>query len=107
MKFRHSGTRDSANPESRSVNNHLGIPDQFASRTVRNDTMSEKLLMMRASSEIRNVAAKHGLLSPPLRGRGGEGGNSSLGACCSPPSLTLPRKGGGDSRAMPRSERPT
>ncbi len=47
-----------------------------------------------------------GRLSPPLRGRGGEGGNSEFSVCGSPPSLTSrtsfarlgPRKGGGDER---------
>jgi error-prone DNA polymerase len=35
-------------------------------------------------------------LSPPLWGRGGEGGNNKDGACGSPPTLTLPHKGGGN-----------
>ena len=42
------------------------------------------------------VAPVDGRLSPPLRGRGGEGGITNTGVCGSPPSLTLPRKGGGN-----------
>ncbi len=40
---------------------------------------------------------RHGLLPPPLRGRGGEGGISNCDlSFWLPPSLTLPLKGGGD-----------
>jgi len=46
-------------------------------------------------------SARHDLLSPPLRGRAGEGGTTSAGVCGSPPSLTLPRKGGGNGDAFP------
>jgi error-prone DNA polymerase len=35
-------------------------------------------------------------LSPPLWARGGEGDNNKDGACGSPPTLTLPHKGGGN-----------
>jgi len=56
-----------------------------------------------APDETSNMG---GRLSPPLRGRGGEGGNSESSVCGSPPSLTSrtsfarlgPRKGGGDER---------
>jgi protein ImuB len=37
-----------------------------------------------------------GRLSPPLRGRVGEGGTAGSGVCGLPPSLTLPHKGGGN-----------
>ena len=37
-----------------------------------------------------------GLLSPPLRGRAGEGGKPQALPLLPPPSLTLPRKGGGN-----------
>src|SRR5712672_885279 len=39
---RHSGARVSAKPESRAANNNLEIPDQFASRPVRNDSRVER-----------------------------------------------------------------
>ena len=41
-------------------------------------------------------AARDTRLSPPLRGRGGEGGITNSGVCGLPPTLTLPRKGGGN-----------
>jgi error-prone DNA polymerase len=44
-------------------------------------------------------------LSPPLWGRGGEGGLTSESACGSPPSLTLPHKGGGKEEADDWGER--
>ena len=42
------------------------------------------------------VTTKRALLSPPLWGRGGEGGSREFGAYSLPPSLTLPHKGGGN-----------
>src|SRR5437870_5362558 len=46
------------------------------------------------------AAARRSLLSPPLRGRVGEGGTTHAGVCGSPPSLTLPRKGGGNRKSV-------
>jgi protein ImuB len=43
-----------------------------------------------------SFSVEHNLPSPPLRGRVGEGGNHEHGVCGLPPSLTLPRKGGGN-----------
>src|SRR5579872_1437572 len=43
-----------------------------------------------------SVAARRDLLSPPLWGRGGEGGVTSVDADGIPPSLTLPHRGGGN-----------
>src|ERR1700682_1540645 len=43
-----------------------------------------------------NLAVGRYLHSPPLWGRGGEGGTTNSGVCGSPPSLTLPHKGGGN-----------
>jgi hypothetical protein len=42
------------------------------------------------------IASRLFLLSPPLWGRAGEGGSREHGACCSPPSLPHPHKGGGN-----------
>ena len=44
-------------------------------------------------------AAGHTLLSPPLWGRGGEGGGRESGACGLPPSLT--HEGGGNGESEP------
>jgi len=49
-------------------------------------------------SEMHDFAVYDALLSPPLRGRGGEGGVASAGDYNVPPSRTLPLKGGGDDR---------
>jgi hypothetical protein len=46
-------------------------------------------------------AAGHTLLSPPLWGRGGEGGGREFGACGLPLSLALPHKGGGNGDSKP------
>jgi flagellar basal body P-ring formation protein FlgA len=54
---------------------------------------------------IGMAATTHSLLSPPLRGRAGEGGSREFGVCGLPPSLALPRKGGGNRLSMPRSVR--
>src|SRR6476661_3209740 len=43
-----------------------------------------------------------GARSPPLRGRAGEGGSHAHRPCGSPPSLTLPHKGGGNMSASCR-----
>jgi flagella basal body P-ring formation protein FlgA len=51
---------------------------------------------------IRSFAAMRNLLSPPLWGRVGEGGSAHTGACGSPPSLTLPHKGGGNGGSIVR-----
>ncbi len=56
---------------------------------------------MRAVSLGELAATRHTLLSPPLWGRGGEGGTTSAGAWGSPPSLTLPHKGGGNGECVP------
>ena len=45
------------------------------------------------------IAANAGLLPPPLRGRAGEGGGHRCMRKRLPPSLSLPRKGGGNERA--------
>ena len=45
---------------------------------------------------VRWTRRKLGVPPPPLRGRVGEGGNNALRCSWSPPSLSLPRKGGGD-----------
>jgi hypothetical protein len=50
------------------------------------------------------VTTKCALLSPPLWGRGGEGGSREFGACGLPPSLTLPHKGGGNISRSIRGE---
>jgi flagellar basal body P-ring formation protein FlgA len=50
----------------------------------------------------RRPASIATLLSPPLRGRAGEGGIKNSGACSSPPSPTVPRKGGGKIGSAPR-----
>ena len=42
------------------------------------------------------MASRLFLLSPPLWGRAGEEGSRKHSACCSPPSLALPHKGGGN-----------
>jgi hypothetical protein len=47
------------------------------------------------------MASRLFLLSPPLWGRAGEGGSREHGACCSPPSLALPHKGGGNREDKP------
>src|SRR6476620_2184815 len=47
-----------------------------------------------------STSACCGLLSPPLAGRGGEGGTTNAGACGLPPFLTLPHKGGGNQDAI-------
>jgi hypothetical protein len=52
--------------------------------------------------KARNADAMSGALSPPLRGRVGEGGNPNGGVRGSPPTLTLPRKGGGNVDAATR-----
>src|SRR5215475_12670532 len=57
------------------------------------------MMMSRAAATIS------ALLSPPLRGRGGEGGITTSSACGSPPSLTLPRKGGGNTGSVPEKLR--
>jgi protein ImuB len=50
----------------------------------------------------RNIAEPvEGRLSPPLRGRGGEGGSHKYQSRGLPPSLTLPRKGGGNNNIEP------
>ncbi len=46
-------------------------------------------------------ATRHPLLSPPLWGRAGEGGSHGHRRCGSPPSLTLPHKGGGSGESQP------
>jgi protein ImuB len=51
---------------------------------------------MNLVSKMQGYAASRARLSPPLWGRGGEGGITNSGVCGSPPSLTLPRKGGGN-----------
>jgi error-prone DNA polymerase len=51
---------------------------------------------LKRSIKLHEVSAHVARLSPPLWGRGGEGGNVEGGACGSPPSLTLPHKGGGN-----------
>jgi error-prone DNA polymerase len=43
-------------------------------------------------------------LSPPLWGRGGEGGNLKASTCGLPPSLTLPHKGGGNKAGATKPE---
>ena len=41
-------------------------------------------------------SSEFGVPPPPLRERGGEGGSNRLRRMWPPPSLSLPRKGGGD-----------
>jgi flagella basal body P-ring formation protein FlgA len=64
--------------------------------TIRSLLLATALL---AASAIR------ALLSPPLWGRAGEGGTAHAGVCGSPPSLTLPHKGGGNGDSVPRRMR--
>src|SRR5260370_26663848 len=53
-----------------------------------------------------NLAAGRYLHSPPLWGRGGEGGTTNSGVCGSPPSLTLPPTGRG-ARGVPAAGSPS
>ena len=50
---------------------------------------------------VRRTRRELGVPPPPLRGRGGEGGSNKLRCLWSPPSLSLPRKGGGDVGGRP------
>jgi error-prone DNA polymerase len=56
-------------------------------------------------NEGSTPATNAGRLSPPLWGRGGEEGNNKDSTCGSPPSLTLPHKGGGKEEADDWGER--
>jgi hypothetical protein len=61
---------------------------------------------MRMTSQGLYVCA----LPPPLRGRAGEGGVHELFRQCTTPTLTLPRRGGGNEWASPARDpamRPT
>jgi error-prone DNA polymerase len=50
---------------------------------------------LKRSDILHGVAVPAARLSPPLWGRGGEGGDHKNDICNLPPSLTLPHKGGG------------
>jgi flagella basal body P-ring formation protein FlgA len=51
---------------------------------------------------IKTLATRYTEPSPPLRGRVGERGKLQRQSPCSPLSLTLPRKGGGNTGRVPR-----
>src|ERR1700722_5201546 len=74
---------------------NLEIPDSHFVRPGMTTTPAAK---KRVYSSIghRMAAIRRALLSPPLWGRVGKGGSREFGVCGSPPSLTLPHKGGGN-----------
>jgi hypothetical protein len=65
-----------------------------ATTTITTVTITNMISAMCGS--VRWTRRKLGVLPPPLRGRVGEGGSNKLRCSWSPPSLSLPRKGGGD-----------